>query len=93
MLHGIILVSVLYKTEGQICTCLLPPLCILNGHKTHQFLFLCFSPVANYYEEFFKKKRKADEVHILLEFTSREACWSSVMDRVYHEVSSRQKYP
>lgn len=38
----------------------------MNGHKPHQFLFLCFSPVANYYEESLKKKRKAGEVHILL---------------------------
>lgn len=47
----------------------------------HQFLFLCFSPVANYYKALLKKKKKAGEVYILLEFTSREAR-QLVMDRV-----------
>lgn len=88
----ITLVSMLYKTEGQMCICLLP----LRNHVfwmdiKHQFLFLCFSPVANYYKELLKKKKKADEVYILLDFTSREAC-QLVVDSINYEISSREEY-
>lgn len=88
----ITLVSVLYKTEGQMCNFLLPPqnYAFWMGIKSSIFVSL-FLPVANYYEEFLKKKKKVGKVYILWEFTSREACWPPVVDRVY-KVSSRQKF-